>query len=125
MENSLKLFGQVLGVLMFCAAISAFLLLYKNYHKMINDSNTIFTDTIAFEQLSDVKEPTFTKGEIIMMLINKLEHDIEIDELLISKYENVKENILKYFIEDKEYIKSYGYDTNGNITRIIFTSRNH
>ncbi|MDF2473841.1 MAG: hypothetical protein K0R21_1623, partial [Anaerocolumna sp.] len=124
MENSLKLLGQAVSVLMFCTAISVFLLLYSNYQKEINISNSFLTESIAFEQYNDVKELNFTKGEILIMLIYKLEYDIEIDGLLISQYENVKENISNISIEDKEYFKSYGYDTNGNITRIIFTSMN-
>ena len=77
---------------------------------------------IVFEQQYDKTNNIVTKGELIAFLCDKLEYDIEIDGLLVSRYVHNKDSILSYQITGDEYIKGYIYDANGNITRIIYSS---
>lgn len=122
MQNGNELLYQALAVFFFCAAVTCLFLGYRNYTAAINTSKNIVKNEIIYEQYHQVQEDIYTKGEIKALLLSPLEYDIEIDNLLISKKENVTDNISTYKVPDKKYIKSYAYDNNGTITRIIFKS---
>lgn len=124
MDNINKLLYQAFAILIFCLSINILFTLYKNYGDFLNVSSKILSEDIAFEQTNTLEKIIYTKGEIILMLLNKLDYDVQIDLILISKSENIKENITDFNILDKNYTKSYAYDNKGNITRIIFQSIN-
>lgn len=124
MDNINKLLYQAFTILIFCLSINILFTLNKNYGDFLNASSKILSEDIAFEQTNTLEKIIYTKGEIILMLLNKLDYDVQIDLILISKSENIKENITDFNILDKNYTKSYAYDNKGNITRIIFQSIN-
>jgi len=122
MNHSNELLHQVFAVFLFCIAVSALFYQYHNYLAALNSSTEILNDKIMYEQYNNKEENIYTKGEIIAFLLNQLEYDVEIDGLFISKSENLKENISAYSIRDNSFGKSYVYDKDGKISRIIFTS---
>lgn len=124
MDNINKLLYQAFSVIVFCISVSIFFALFKNYDNFLHTSSKILSEDIAYEQSNTLEKKIYTKGEIILILLNKLDCDVQIDLTLISKTENIKENIEEIHILDKNYIKSYAYDNKGNITRIIFQSMN-
>lgn len=123
MHNSNELLHQSFAVFIFCAAVTFLFFGYRSYTAAFNTSKDIVKNEIIYEQYNQLEEHTFTKGEITALLFCPLEYDIEIDDLFISKTENVKDNLETYDISDKKYLKSYVYDNNGNILRIKFTSK--
>lgn len=120
MDNVTKIVKQATFVLMFCLAITYLFWQYSSYLGVVKASNDMMTEDVMYEKYNEVKDITFTKGEIILFIISELEYDVEIEGLLISKHENVKENIEHYVIDEDVYVRTYGYDVYGNITRIIF-----
>jgi len=120
MDHVTELLHQTFATFLFCIAATILLIGCRCYEIVLNSSNQILNEEIMYEQYNDIDENIFTKGEIVTLLFNELEYDIEIDGFLISKIENVKENILSYSIPDADYLKTYVYDNNGNITRIMF-----
>jgi hypothetical protein len=122
MNHSTELLHQAFAACIFCIAISLLLFGYRNYTRLLIISNAILNEDVMYEQYNDIDKEEFTRGEIVTLLFNQLEYDIEIDGFLISKVENTRENISSYPILDASFLKSYAYDSKGNITRIIFTN---
>ncbi len=121
MSHGTELLHQAFAVFLFCNAITLLFLGYQRYATVLNTVKKIESEEIMYEQYKDSDGNVVTRGEIISLFFNQLEYDIQIDELLISKIENVKESISSYSIPYEKYKKSYVYDSKGNITRIIFT----
>lgn len=122
MDHALDFLYQGFTTFMFCIAITVLLVEYSSYITALQTSEELLKEDIMFEQAHTVDQGIITRGEIITCFLDTLEYDLEINGQLISKSENVKNNISSYSIPDKQYQKSYAYDNNGNITRIIFTS---
>lgn len=122
MNHGTELLYQAFAVLMFCIAVTLLFTAYRNFITIYNISKDIKEDQIIYEQMQEITQPVVSKGEIITMLLTPLEYDIEIDGFLIRKDENTKENVTSYPILESDFIKIYEYDSNGNITKIIFKS---
>ena len=123
MDHITQLLRQAMALIVFCIAVSILFLEYHNYCYLLKVVGNNINEKIVFEQQYDKTNNLVTSGELIALLCDKLEYDIEIDELLVSHYVHNKDSILTYQITDNEYIKSYVYDDNGDITRIIYNSR--
>lgn len=121
MSNVTKLLYQVFAALMFCIAISLLLFGYRSFMSVVASSKEITDEQVIFEQNHEFEEAFVTKGDLIAMLFTPLEYDIEIDGFLINKYENVKDNLSSYPIVEANYRKSYVYNDDGNIIRILYT----
>lgn len=124
MEHGKELIYQAVNVLIFCIAItillnraSSYLSLIKSVKNAYNDSDALYQD-----EYIDIDTDYVTYDQLITSLFSTLEYDLEINGLLISKYEHTIDQIESYNIADTKYIKSYFYDSNGNVTRIIYTS---
>jgi hypothetical protein len=120
MNHGIELLYQAFAVLMFCFAVTLLFTAYRNFNTIYNISKGIKEDQIIYEQSQVITQPVVSKGEIITMLLTPLEYDIEIDGFLICKNENTKECVNSYPISGSSFIKIYEYDSNGNITKIIF-----
>lgn len=119
MNQSTDVIHQAFAIFLFCIAVTILFVTYRSYITTLNHSKKIQKEDILQEQYKDSKVITVTKGEIMTLLFHDLEYDVEIDGNLISKSVNVKENITTYPFDFAKYIKTYAYDDNGNITRII------
>lgn len=130
MENGKALLIQAIETIIFCIAVTLLLIQAKQYTNILQTLNhTEQKNSLMYEeqkiytdnQHEMLVESISYKG-LIASLCDTLEYDLEIDGLLISKYEHIPEHIEEYNIKEKRYRKSYAYDTCGNVTRIIYTS---
>lgn len=122
MDNLTENFHQVFTVFLFCMALTILVICNKQYLKTLDAAKGIQKGQVMYEQVNNINSDCIVKkGEIISDLLdNPMELDMEIDGVLISKSENTRENIEEYKIDHEKYRKRYAYDSNGNITRIIF-----
>jgi len=65
---------------------------------------------------------TVTYTELVATLFTTLVYDIQINDILINKASHEMDRIEEYQILDTTYQKNYFYDSNGNITKIIYKS---
>lgn len=122
MEHGSELLTMALAVVLFCGAVTWLFLLNKNYNEALQVSGNRLTESVMFEQYQETVEDTYTRGEILSMMLAPLEYDMEINGQFLSKNDNVKAEIGNYILPDTVYEKSYAYDSKGAITRVIFTS---
>lgn len=122
MENLTENIHIVFSIFLFCVALTVLALFNHNYNMSLNAAKKINKNHVMYEQNININDECIVKkGKIISELLDDpLEYDIEIDGFLISKSENTRENIENYKIDHDIYKKSYAYDSNGNVTRIIF-----
>ena len=121
MSNGTKTLYQVFAAIMFCIAVSLLLFGYRSFMTVVASSSKVVEEQVIFEQKHELVEPFVKKGDLIAMLFTPLEYDIEIDGFYISKHEKVKDNLSSYPIADANYSKSYVYNEDGNIIRILYT----
>ena len=74
-----------------------------------------------YEAEYTVSEST-SYAELIMSLCGTLEYDIQIDGRLIQKEEHSIDQVEGYHILRSDYTKSYLYDDNGKLKRIVYRS---
>lgn len=122
MSHSMELLHQAFAVILFCFAVSILLFGYRNYMDAFNISKDILKEDIAYEQVYEITKSTVAKGEIIAMLFTPLDYDVEIDGCLISKGEPGKDKPDTYPVKRSAYVKSYEYNSNGSIKKIVFVS---
>lgn len=120
MENTIKFIKIACAGIIFCIALFCFIYGISMYNKSVATvREKIKDDKILYQQYySD--EAIITYSKLIAVLFQELEHDIEIDGFLISKYEHQAENILDYKIEVTSYRKRYVYSASEKISRIIY-----
>lgn len=121
MSNSTKLLYQAFATFLFCIAVSLLVFGYRNFTILMNTSKGVVREKIIYEQNHEMKESIVTKGELMAMLFTPLEYDIEIDGVLLHKYDHVKGNFNSYPILEGDYHKRYVYNNHGNIIKILFT----
>lgn len=121
MENWKDLLYQSISTILFCVAITVFLHQYTSYSKFLEQLKSMDQPAI-YQQERDEEKLITTYPELIASLVQPLEYDIEIDGLLISKYEHTVEQIESYGIKNTRYRKTYAYDSKGAVTRLIYRS---
>jgi hypothetical protein len=121
-ENVIKHMEQYLSVIVFLTAAS--LLLYQTnlYLEALKINKAALSSEVMFEQRFDHETDSITYTELIATLFYDLEYDIQIDSKLISKYDHIDIHLISNNIAETMYIRSYAYDNNGNITRVIYQS---
>lgn len=120
MDNIAKYIQQGFNIFIFCIAITFLFTCFNTYNNILYTAKEIKKNDVIYEKYSDSGEAVVDKAELIVTLFSQLEYDIEIDGSLFSKKENLKESIYTFPIDHKKYLKSYKYDNNGNVTRIIY-----
>jgi hypothetical protein len=80
---------------------------YKNNSQMYQQYTNYDKDIVTYQQLTAT-------------LFNPLDYNIRIDGLFISKTEHTRECISSYGIKKINYLKSYTFDSNGNVTEIDY-----
>jgi hypothetical protein len=119
MERANKLLYIAFGSIMFCAGIFILISSANNYKETLEIVRQNYKDDIIlYQQFNPVMEDIVTYPELIAMLYSRLEYDIEINGVLISKDIHSRELIQNYGIRDTDYIKSYEYNEKGEITKI-------
>lgn len=120
MDNITELLHQTMNLIIFCIAVTLLFLGYQNYCNLIKIAGNEQYETVIYEGEYGEPEINVSRGELIASLCNDLVYDIEINDFFINSYEHDKSNIESYPIHNKEYRKSYRYDNNGYITRIVY-----
>lgn len=122
MENVIKYMEQYLSVIVFLIAAS--LLLYQTnlYLEALKLNKAAITSEVMYEQQFEQETDSITYTELIATLFYDLEYDIQIDSWLISKYDHIDIQLIKDTIPKTIFARSYAYDNNGNITRVIYQS---
>lgn len=124
MEDTLKFIKIACAGLVFCIGMIIFLHGIRTYNKSISTVREKIKDDNVLYQQYYPDEEIVTYSELIASLFQILEYDIEIDGFLINKYEHFAEKVISYNIQETDYSKSYLYDANGNVTKIVYTPVN-
>lgn len=120
MEITTKFIKLACAGIIFCIGVFYFIYSINTYNKVLTTvRESIKDDEIIYQQYYS-NEEIVSYSELIAVLFQELEYDIEIDGLLISKYEHQAENIINYEIEVTSYSKRYVYSASEKITRIIY-----
>lgn len=120
MEHITELIHQAFAVFLFCISITVLLISYHSYLNTLNSAKRIQKNDIIYQQYQENEKDIAPRSEVIALLLHELDYDVEIDGILISKSEDTEENISSYYITHEKYLKSYAYDNDGIITRIIY-----
>lgn len=122
MENVIKHMEQYVSVIAFI--IAAALLLYQTniLLETIKINKVALSEEVIYEQPYEIEEDNITYAELIATLFYDLEYDLQIDSQLISKYEQLDIHELIGHIPKTMFTRSYAYDNNGNIVRVIYQS---
>lgn len=121
MDHIIEYIDQGKDILLFVLALVILFSANKNFLSTLDTVKEVQREKIVFEQYNDNQDITITKGELIAMLFSRPEYEFEIDGVLIGRNEETKEHLSSYGIDHEKYEESYQYDSNYNITRIIFT----
>lgn len=123
MENAKELIIQSISVILFVFAVTMLLGQVEEYRHTLQIVKKNYQQTNeALQTGADNAPVNISYEEVLSSLFCRLEYDVEINDLLISKYDHTIDLIDDYHIEHTDYIKSYFYDSNGDITRIIYKS---
>lgn len=120
MEDIIKFIKLACSGIIFCISVFCFIYGISTYNKSVTTVREKIKDDEVIYQQHYSDERTVAYSELIATLFQELEYDIEIDGLLISKYEHQAENIINYEIEVTNYNKRYVYSASEKITRIIY-----
>lgn len=130
MEHGKELLLQAVSVILFCIAITGLFHQARAYAKIVKAVKDCYSQQqVLYEQgavnefdLVGASGNCCSYAQLITSLLGPLEYDIEINHHLISKYEHTVDQIEDYPIAKTDYSKSYAYDQQGIVTRIIYTS---
>lgn len=121
MDHIMEYIDQGKDILLFVFALVILFTANRSFLSSLDTIREVNREEVVYEQYNDVQDNTVTKGELLAILFNRPEYEIEIDGVLIGKNEDTKENIATYDIDREKYSESYLYDSQNNVTRIIFT----
>lgn len=121
MDHIMEYIDQGKDILLFVFALVILFTANRSFLSSLDTIREVNREEVVYEQYNDVQDNTVTKGELLAILFNRPEYEIEIDGVLIGKNEDTKENIETYDIDREKYSESYLYDSQNNVTRIIFT----
>lgn len=122
MDHAKELMIQAVSAIIFCIAVALLFRQVKNYTQLLSEVKNHYQNTEALYQSEYFGSEVTTYAQLIASLSHPLEYDLEINGVLISKYEHTTDQISEYHIANTNYRKSYFYDFNGNVTRIIYQS---
>lgn len=132
MEHGKELLIQAVSTILFCVAVTLLFHQARTYSELLNEvKETYGQEQVLYEsnyQEFYGQEGTSSEAEncsyeeLVASLFGVLEYDLEIDSLLISKYEHTIDKIEEYHLQSGSYSKSYCFDQNGVVTRIVYRS---
>lgn len=126
MQNVTKFLEISAYLLMFCTAVTLFLFSERSLDRLIvTMKNEISKENILYENeriYDEIKGSKTTYAELITMLLGDLDYDIRINNMTILK-EGFNYQMFDFSaIPQADFSKSYQYDSDGNIVKVIFTS---
>lgn len=124
MERANDLLETVTALMIFCLAALTFIIgvRYTNIEirtvqSDISDKQIVYQQSIDEIPIEDVRY-----DELIGILQSKLDYDIEVNGITYTKDTFNPSDFDLTNIPKSEYYKSYEYDSNGNIKKVIFRS---
>ena len=130
MGNARELLLQAVAGFLFCLAITLLFRQVREYSQALaivkhsyqnHQTVSVESNGSSKESHSDMKDQV-SYGELIASLCDCLEYDVEINGFYIHKHEHTPDKIGGYCIPKESYQKSYVYNSNGEITKIIYQS---
>lgn len=121
MTNISKYFEQVVYGILFMIAIASSIYLINSYVNLFEQQRISDNHGVFYKSVYEVDESNISTAELILSLYHGLDFDIQIDDTLISKVENLDRYIHQYSITNKIYRRTYLYNGSGSITRVIYT----
>lgn len=125
MSDSVKaLMYAAVGALIFCAAISVFMMLVRNVDSLADNvrDTSSYDTSLAKEGRVEPEEPEITYADVMAELMtDKLEYDLKIDGVLIQKdiYNlYMRENYTFNF--SPHYVRNCVYDDNGYLKEVDY-----
>ncbi len=126
MQNVTKLMEIAFGVFLFCAAGTLFLMSYRELNFLVVSTKAeISRDDIFYENersLDEIKKGKVTYAEMITTLLGDLDYDIQINNMTILKENYNYQEFDFSIVPQREYTKSYLFDSSGNIVKVIYKS---
>lgn len=120
MDQINKIIKTSCAVLIFCIGLWLMFNQTRAYMKVLSKARETIKEDVVYQQQNTDNRQIVSYGELVALLLEPLDYDIRIDERNISKSEHNKAMIHSYGIMQGNYIKSYEYDNEGNICRIIY-----
>lgn len=121
MEDVNKILYIGASTFLFCIGIYLLFSIANIYvHTLKLEQGQLQENEIYQQNYSDGNTVTYT--ELVATLFTTLVYDIQINDILINKASHEMDRIEEYQILDTTYQKNYFYDSNGNITKIIYKS---
>ncbi|MBR6475535.1 MAG: hypothetical protein IKS98_08795 [Lachnospiraceae bacterium] len=125
MSDSVKaLMYAAVGALIFCAAISVFMMLVRNVDSLADNvrDTSSYDTSLAKEGRVEPEEPEITYADVMAELMtDKLEYDLKIDGVLIEKDTYnlyMRENYTFNF--SPHYVRNCVYDDNGYLKEVDY-----
>lgn len=121
MEDVNKILYIGASTFLFCIGIYLLFSIANIYvYSLKLEQGQLQENEIYQQNYSDGNTVTYT--ELVATLFTTLVYDIQINDILINKASHEMDRIEEYQILDTTYQKNYFYDSNGNITKIIYKS---
>ncbi|MDF2544374.1 MAG: hypothetical protein K0S47_4092 [Herbinix sp.] len=121
MENITKLLVMIASMLMFCFGLLFFLSMYQQYIRSLHTEREQLKDSVIYQQFYS-EEDIVTYSELIATLYMELDYDIQINDIMYKRNSFELNQMNESNIPNATYSKSYLYDSNGTILRVIYTS---
>ena len=125
MSDSVKaLMYAAVGTIIFCAAISVFMMLVRNVDSLADNvrDTSSYETSLAKEGRVEPEEPEITYADVMAELMtDRLEYDLKIDGVLIKKEDYnlyMRENYV--FTFSPHYNRNCVYDSNGYLVEVDY-----
>ena len=122
MEDSSKIIYIAFSTIFFCICALFLIRSYRTYTTSLATARQSLKEDVAYQQ-KNIDDGAISYSELVATLFVPLDYDICINGLNIGKGEHDTSQIEGYLIPVRDYKKSYEYDTDGNIQRVIYTPK--
>lgn len=124
MNNIGKYLELIAYCIIFMISVVTSMGLKSNYQNLFQQQKVDLYNNVQnlmYDKFND-RVDVISSSELIVTLMYELDYDIQIDNILISKIDNNASFIGQWNSYNGLYEKSYVYDRDGRITRIIYRS---
>lgn len=125
MDNISEFLYLGFATTLFCLGIYVFFLSFNEYNTVLNNvTDNYENEYLVSSKVMEIEEEIYySKGYIIALLFDPLDYDIQIDNYLIDKSFHNKSKIKDYRFDSNFYKKQYIYNSEGNISKVLFTRK--
>ncbi len=122
MTNVFRLFETALGAVLFCIGITLLLMGYTSMNNTVRVMERKLGSDILYEQDYGNDKNIVPYEQIISLFLRPLEYDVSINGTVYEKASYDEERSDNMIIENANYLCRYGYDENGCIRTIFYTT---